>query len=85
MRLDGRLPGRRHQRTDMTPHPNERPCAQRPLLTAHEVTAWLNVSLRTLDQIVAKGDLVTIRVRDRVRRFDPVQVEAYLRRCAKNR
>lgn len=48
------------------------------LLDATEVAATLNVSLRTVEQLIAEGDLVPVWIR-RARRFTPEQVEAYIR------
>lgn len=54
----------------------------RPLLTIKDVAAWLRISVRSVEQLVAMGYLVPIRVKGRIRRFSPSQVEAYLRYVA---
>ena len=57
-----------------------------PLLTSSEVADWLRVSQRTLDTLVAEGELIPIRVTPsgRGRRFERKAVEGYIRRCAKS-
>lgn len=55
------------------------PLPFRPLLTVKDVATLLNVSLRTVEDIVASKGIVPIRVKGRIRRFAPEQVEAYLR------
>lgn len=51
------------------------------LLTFAQAAAWLAVSARTLESIVADGDLVPLVVRGQ-RRFTRDQLNAYLHRCA---
>ena len=51
------------------------------LLTFAEAAAWLAVSARTLESIVAEGDLQPLVVRGQ-RRFSRDQLNAYLHRCA---
>ena len=48
------------------------------LLTVKDVAALLNVSVRTVEQLVAERQLVPVWVR-RARRFLPSQVDAYVR------
>ena len=63
------------------------PTAPPPLLTSTEVADWLNVSERTVDNLVALGELVPVRVTPsgRGRRFERRGVEAFIRRCAGRR
>ena len=52
-----------------------------PLLTQAEVAEWLNVSDRTVDNLVAAGDLVPVRVTPsgRGRRFMRSAVQAFIK------
>ena len=63
------------------------PSAPPPLLTSTEVADWLNVSERTVDNLVALGELIPVRVTPsgRGRRFERQGVEAFIRRCAGRR
>ena len=63
------------------------PSAPPPLLTSTEVADWLNVSERTVDNLVALGELIPVRVTPsgRGRRFERRGVEAFIRRCAGRR
>ena len=56
-----------------------------PLLTLKQVAMRLGVSVRTVETLVAEGKLVPLRVRPKLRRFDPAAVEAYLRLTARGR
>ena len=58
----------------------EAPARPTPLMTVEDVAAYLNVSKRSVEQLVAEGDLNPIYVRS-VRRFSKSGVDAYLRRC----
>lgn len=51
------------------------------LLTVDEVAALLGVSRRSVDQIIAEGDLKPLYIRS-ARRFSRSTIDAYLRRCA---
>ena len=53
-----------------------------PLLSVKDVAAWLNVSKRTVETLIASGDLNPMRIRSK-RMFAPKNVEAYLRTCAR--
>jgi excisionase family DNA binding protein len=57
---------------DMTEAPS-------PLWTIGDVATRLNVSKRTVENIIDDGKLTPIRVRGQ-RRFEPEAIEAYLRR-----
>ena len=63
------------------------PSAPPPLLNSAEVADWLNVSERTVDNLVALGELIPVRVTPsgRGRRFERRGVEAFIRRCAGRR
>lgn len=53
-----------------------------PLLRKSEVTARLNLSPRTVDRLIAAGDLKAVRINPRVTRITADSVEAYLKRVA---
>lgn len=53
-----------------------------PLLRKSEVCERLNVSPRSLDRLIARGDLVAIRINTRVTRVTPESVEEFLKRHA---
>lgn len=53
----------------------------KPLWKIRDVAQYLNVSKRTVENILADGELVPIRIRS-ARRFQPEAVKAYARRCA---
>ena len=57
-----------------------------PLLTEGEVAARLNVSPRTVQALVADGEIPVVRIGTGrgVRRFDPAAVEAFIRRNARS-
>lgn len=59
-----------------------------PLLDLAGVARRLNVSERTVENIVAAGELPVVRLgtgtRRGLRRFDPAAVEAYIRRQARS-
>ncbi len=63
------------------------PQAPPPLLTSAEVADWLNVAERTVDNLVALGELTPVRVTPsgRGRRFERRAVEAFIRRSAGGR
>lgn len=46
-------------------------------MTTREVAAWLNVSLRKFEQMVAEGDAPKFRRFGRLRRWDPDEVDAW--------
>lgn len=48
-----------------------------PLLNRHESAAFLNVSLRTFDERVAKGEIVVCRI-GRACRFRRAALEAFI-------
>ena len=52
-----------------------------PKATRQDVAAALNISLRTVDDLTAKGRLPFYRI-GRAVRFDLAEVESYLRRTA---
>lgn len=51
------------------------------LLSVDEVASLLGVSRRSVDQIIAEGDLKPLYIRS-ARRFSRSTIDAYLRRCA---
>ncbi len=52
-----------------------------PLLDVQGVADRLNVGVRTVETLIADGELVPVRVRS-ARRFTPESVDAYIRRAA---
>ncbi len=54
------------------------PARPEPLMTIDEVTAYLNVSKRSVEQLIAEGHLKPLYVL-RVRRFAREAVDAFLR------
>lgn len=58
------------------------PSRPEPLLSVNDVVEYLGVSRRTVETIIAEGDLVPIRVRT-ARRFTRDSVDSYLRRGAR--
>lgn len=54
------------------------------LMTTDDVATYLGVSPRTVQTIVAEGSLSPIKVRSQTR-FDPRDVEAYVRRSTRGR
>lgn len=58
----------------------ERHAALRPLLTVADVARSLNVSQRTVETLIASGQLHPLWIRGQ-RRFHPDTIDAYLRRC----
>lgn len=61
-----------------------RPALPPPLLTQAQVAEWLSVSERTVDNLVAAGELIPLRVTPggRGRRFERKTVQAFIRRSA---
>jgi len=55
-----------------------------PLWSIEDVAARLSMSRRTIEKMVAEGDLTPIWIRGQ-RRFDPKTIDAYIRRCADRR
>jgi excisionase family DNA binding protein len=53
-----------------------------PLLRKSEVTERLNLSPRTVDRLIADGELKAIRINSRVTRITAQSVEEYLKRVA---
>lgn len=51
--------------------------APESLWTVDDVARYLNVSTRTVENLIAEGSLIPLRVRN-ARRFDPAAVRAYL-------
>jgi excisionase family DNA binding protein len=79
------LTGRGHHNkmtatADITRTETSRPNSDYPLLTVNEVAALLNVSERTVENEIAEGKLVPLRIRG-TRRFRQQQVDDYLRAC----
>ena len=60
---------------------NHRPQPE-ALLDSKQARAWLNISPRKLDEIVAAGKLRPLRI-GRKRLFPVAQVEGFLRECAR--
>lgn len=57
----------------------------RPLLTPDEVAEWLGISRRTVEGLVASGEIPVVRIgtgRRKLPRFAPDAVEAFIRRAA---
>jgi excisionase family DNA binding protein len=52
-----------------------------PLLTVEQVAERLNVSVRTVESLIADGELVPLRIRG-ARRFTDQTIDAFLRSCA---
>jgi excisionase family DNA binding protein len=52
-----------------------------PLMTAEEVAEYLAVSIRTLETLIAEGELVPLRIRG-ARRFTREAIDSYLRSLA---
>jgi excisionase family DNA binding protein len=50
-------------------------------VTRHQLAALLNLSVRSVDQLAAKGKIPYYKIGKSVR-FDPVEVEAHLRQTA---
>jgi excisionase family DNA binding protein len=55
--------------------------ASPPLLTKSDMARYLHVSVRTIDTLVAEGELVPIHIRS-ARRFTKDAVDRYIRRQA---
>lgn len=55
-----------------------------PLLTIDDVADYLRVSKRTVETLIAEGELVPLRIRTR-RMFTREAIDAYLRRIAGGR
>lgn len=58
--------------------------AMKPLLCVGDVARTLQVSMRTVETLIAAGKLRPLWIRG-VRRFHPDAIEAYLRSCEKKR
>jgi excisionase family DNA binding protein len=56
----------------------------RPLLDAAAVARQLNVSVRTVERLIAEGEIVPIRIGSS-RRFTPESIEAFLRKTVRLR
>lgn len=56
------------------------PSSAGSLLTLEEVAGRLNLGQRTVETLIAEGELPVIRVTPRTRRFDPAAVDALVRR-----
>ncbi len=50
-------------------------------VTRHQLAALLSLSVRSVDQLAAKGEIPYFKIGKSVR-FDPVEVEAHLRQTA---
>lgn len=50
-------------------------------VTRHQLAALLNLSVRSVDQLAARGRIPFFKIGKSVR-FDPVEVEAHLRQTA---
>ena len=57
----------------------EGPSKDRPLWDVDEVADYLDVSRRTVETLIAEGELEPIRVRS-LRRFEPSEIRDYCRR-----
>lgn len=53
-----------------------------PLMTVRDVATYLNVSVRTVEALIAEGELVPLRIRS-VRRFTREAVQAYVRNATR--
>ena len=53
------------------------------LLTARDVATYLNLSLRTIETLIAEGQITPIRIRGS-RRFAPEAIEKFLSSCKSN-
>lgn len=53
-----------------------------PLLTKAEVAEHLHVTVRTVDRLIAAGEIKAVRLGHRTTRVHPDSVDAYLVRCA---
>ena len=60
------------------------PKHREPLLDTHEVAAWLNVSTRTVDYMIAAREIQPLWIRG-ARRFSAGSIDAYLRSSARLR
>lgn len=62
----------------------DRPASPPPLLDLSGAATRLNVSQRTVEALVALGEIPVVRIGTGrgVRRFDPAAVEAFIRRSA---
>ena len=49
-----------------------------PLWDIEDVSAYLNVSVRTVENLIAGGEIVPLRVRS-LRRFDPETIKTWVR------
>ena len=58
-----------------TAHPN--PAAPKQLLTRHEAAHILSLSLRTIDELVKRGDLSAVKI-GRSIRIRPTAIENFL-------
>lgn len=58
------------------------PSMNSPLLRKSEVCERLNVSKRSLDRLIARGQLEVVRINARVTRITPESVEDFLKRNA---
>lgn len=70
----------REEIADLTRAPSPEPV----LLSVDDVANHLQVSRRTVEKIIAGGDLQPLWIRGQ-RRFHPKVIDAYLRRCAKRK
>jgi excisionase family DNA binding protein len=50
-------------------------------VTRHQLAALLNLSVRSVDQLAARGRIPFFKIGKSVR-FDPIEVEAHLRQTA---
>ena len=73
---------RRAIREELAGAAPDRPAAPPPLLDLAGAAARLNVSERTVESLVASGEIPVVRIGTGrgVRRFDPAALEAFVRR-----
>lgn len=73
---------RRAIREEIAAASDRRPASAPPLLDLKGAAARLNVSERTVESLVASGEIPVVRIGTGrgVRRFDPTALEAFVRR-----
>jgi excisionase family DNA binding protein len=79
--INGRLKATIHDIVDERVDELRRLDGFEPLWTAKDVAHALNVSKRTVENVISAGDLQPIYIRG-ARRFDPDAVRAYVRHTA---
>ena len=76
---------RRAVREELAAAGDRPPAGKPPLLTLAQAAERLNISTRTVESLVAMGELPVVRMGTGrgVRRFDPASVDAFIRRSAR--